>query len=77
MGAAAVAVMVRREKDIVQAAQVLEVLIEARPGDLLPAWDSLTSVGRGWDRAARRGLALLGRRQPAVHARIARLLRSS
>ena len=66
----------KAEKDIVQAAQVLEVLVEARPGDLLPAWDSLTGVGRGWDRAARRGLALLGRRQPAVHARVAPMLHS-
>jgi hypothetical protein len=66
----------KAEKDIVQAAQVLELLVEARPGDLLPAWDSLTGVGRGWDRAARRGLALLGRRQPAVHARVAKMIRS-
>ncbi len=66
----------KAEKDIVQAAQVLEVLVEARPGDLRPAWDRLTGVGRGWDRAARRGLALLGRRQPGVHARVGAMVRS-
>jgi len=67
----------KAEKDIVQAAQVLEVLVEARPGDLPPAWDSLRGAGRNWDRAASRGLALLGRRHPAVHAQVAAILRSS
>jgi len=67
----------KAEKDVVQAAQVLEVLVEARPGDLRPAWDSLRGAGRSWDRAARRGLALLGRRHSAVHARVAAMLRSS
>lgn len=64
-------------KDVVQAAQVLEVLIDARPGDLAPAWESLRRGGRSWERAATRGLALLGRRRPAVHARVATALRSS
>jgi hypothetical protein len=67
----------KAEKDVVQAAQVLEVLVEARPGDLRPAWDSLRGAGQSWDRAARRGLALLGRRHPAVHERVAAMLRSS
>jgi hypothetical protein len=67
----------KAEKDVVQAAQVLEVLVDARPGDLRPAWDSLRGAGRNWDRAARRGLALLGRRHPAVHERLAAMLRSS
>ena len=60
----------KAEKDVLQAGQVLDVLLEARPGDLLPAWDSLRGAGRRWDRAATRGLALLARRQPALHARV-------
>ena len=67
----------KAEKDVMQAAQVLEVLVEARPGDLRPAWDSLRGPGRSWGRAARRGLALLGRRHSAVHARVAAMVRSS
>jgi hypothetical protein len=67
----------KAEKDVVQAAQVLEVLAEARPGDLRPAWDSLRGVGRSWDRAARRGLALLARRHAAIHARVVAMVRSS
>jgi hypothetical protein len=60
----------KAEKDVVQAAQVLEVLIEARPGDLRSAWDALRGASEGRARAAARGLALLQRRRPAVHARI-------
>jgi hypothetical protein len=67
----------KAEKDVAQAAQVLELLVEARPGDVPLAWDSLRGVRRSWDRAARQGLALLGRRQPAVHARVAAMLRPS
>jgi hypothetical protein len=66
----------KAEKDVAQAAQVLELLVEARPGDLQPAWESLRGAGRSWDRAARRGLALLGRRHPGVHARVAAMVRA-
>jgi hypothetical protein len=61
----------KAEKDVVQAAQVLEVLLEARPCDLAPAWESLVSTGA---RAARRGLAQLKRRRPAIHAQVAEAL---
>lgn len=67
----------KAEKDVVQAAQVLEILADARPGDLGPAWDRLRSGGNALSRAARRGLALLGRRQPEVHARVATVLGSA
>lgn len=65
------AFQVKAEKDVQQAAQVLDVLAEARPGDLRPAWNSLRAGGATWERDADRGLALLQRRHPAVHARIA------
>jgi hypothetical protein len=67
----------KAEKDVVQAAQVLDVLVDARPGDLRPAWDSLRGAGKSWARAATRGLALLQRRRSAVHARVAALLGAS
>ena len=38
----------KAEKDVVQAVQVLDVLVEARPGDLSPAWSSLRAPGRSW-----------------------------
>ena len=60
----------KAEKDVMQAAQVLELLVEERPGDLRPAWDRLRGRGRGWERAGTRGLALLRRRRPAVYANV-------
>jgi hypothetical protein len=64
----------KAEKDVLQAAEVLEVLLEARPGDLRPAWESLRGAGRSWERAATRGLALLARRQPGLHEGLQKVL---
>ena len=38
----------KREKDLLQAAQVLEVLNEDRPGDLALAWEALGARGKSW-----------------------------
>jgi hypothetical protein len=62
----------KAEKDVGQAAEVLDVLLEARPGDLSVAWDALQ--GRGWDRAGRKGLALLDRRRAGTRQRVEALL---
>lgn len=35
-------------KDLVQAAQLLDVLMEERPGDLVLAWDEIKQRGTGW-----------------------------
>ena len=67
----------KSEKDVVQAAQVLEVMVDARPGDLRPAWDALRAAGKNAERAASRGLALLERRRPAVHGRVTAMLGSA
>jgi hypothetical protein len=64
----------KAEKDVVQAAQVLDVMVDARPGDLRPAWDALRGASKGAERAALRGLGLLQRRRPAIHGRVASLL---
>jgi hypothetical protein len=58
-------------KDVAQAAQVLEVLVDARPGDLPLAWERLRGRGRRADAAAARGLALLKRSRPDLHRRVA------
>lgn len=38
----------KREKDLTQAAELLELLHEDRPGDLTLAWESLASRGPSW-----------------------------
>ncbi|MCF8062956.1 MAG: nucleotidyltransferase domain-containing protein, partial [Deltaproteobacteria bacterium] len=35
-------------KDLAQAAQLLQVLMDERPGDVLLAWDALRQRGAGW-----------------------------
>jgi hypothetical protein len=64
----------KADKDVAQAAQVLELLVEARPGDLRPAWNTLGEGGRSRQQAGTRGLALLARRWPAVHTGVAAVL---
>jgi hypothetical protein len=54
----------KRDKDLLQAAQVFEVLAEERPGDLALAWGSVASRGNGWTRRARSGLAAMKRIAP-------------
>lgn len=61
----------KAEKDVMQAAQVLEALVDSRPGDVAPAWEALSAGGA---RRARAGLVQLARRAPAVHERVATLL---
>jgi hypothetical protein len=64
----------KAEKDIIQAAQVLEALVDSRPGDLAPAWEALSAHS---SRRAQAGLTQLARRVPEVHGRVRRLLGSS
>jgi hypothetical protein len=65
----------RVAKDLHQAAQVLELLTEERPGDISLAWRAAVERGRTWERAVRAGLSRLERSVPEVHARVAPLLR--
>jgi hypothetical protein len=64
----------KAEKDVAQAAQVLEVLLDVRPGDLRPAWDALRAGGPRWERAAKSGLTLLQKRSLPVHQGLQRAL---
>ncbi len=43
-------------KDLAQAAQLLEVLMDERPGDLSRAWEEVERRGRGWVKRVRRAL---------------------
>ena len=65
---------VRAEKDLHQAAEVLAVLVEDRPGDIALAWEASVERGQGWVQTVRRGLARLAKRRPDVHASIEPLL---
>lgn len=60
----------KAEKDVLQAAQVLDVLVDARPGDLSMAWNDLRQRGAAWEKAVARGLAVLRRRAPSTHASV-------
>ncbi len=44
-------------KDLVQAAQLFDVLMEERPGDLILAWDEIKQRGTGWVKRAASALA--------------------
>ena len=64
----------KAEKDVVQACEVLEVLISERPGDLSLAWEDLRTRGSRWEKAAKRGLVLAHALRPEVHKRVLALL---
>ena len=62
----------KREKDLTQAAQVLEVLFEDRPGDVAVAWDALQARGTAWVRRVESSLEALGRHSEVAAAQIGR-----
>jgi hypothetical protein len=45
------------QKDLFQAAQLLTVLLDERPGDLLLAWEAIVKKGRGWVGRVRKALS--------------------
>jgi hypothetical protein len=67
----------KAEKDVAQAAEVLEVVASERPGDLALAWSPLLARGIRGERAARQGLSLLKRRRPEIYERTVPLLGAS
>lgn len=46
----------KRDKDLWQAGQLLEVLTADRPGDVVLAWEALVVRGSGWERRVHTGL---------------------
>lgn len=61
------------EKDLAQAATLVHLLEDDRPGDLLLAWES--ARGRGWSRKMRAAASLLRRRSPQAYERLEAILR--
>ena len=68
-----VALQTKADKDLSQAAQLLEVLAEDRPGDIGLAWEALVGRGASWTRRVRVALPALARISPDAVARIAEL----
>ena len=65
----------KMEKDLLQAAQVLSVLVEERPGDVRIAWDEIERRGKGWVRRVSSGLSRVKPLYPDQHKKIAAFLR--
>lgn len=63
----------KREKDLSQAAQMLEVLYADRPGDLPRAWEALAERGKSWVGRVRKSIPGLERMAPAA-AEVVRVL---
>ena len=63
---------VKSDKDIHQAAQLCEVLLESKPGDLSLGWKALAARGRGWTQRFNRGLEKLTKEYPAIGKELAR-----
>jgi hypothetical protein len=63
------------DKDLRQAAFLIEVLGEDRPGDLGLALEALRARGRDWNKTFDEGLALLAKRAPEAADRLRALHR--
>ena len=46
----------KREKDLMQARQLLDILVSERPGDIILAWEGLIRKGKNWGKHAKKGL---------------------
>lgn len=66
----------KREKDLMQAAQVLALLVDERPGDVRIAWGAAAARGAGWTSRLKRGLASLRSIDAATAERVQRLVRT-
>lgn len=64
----------KRDKDIAQAAQVLAVLVDERPGDLVLAHEGLIGRGSGWEKRLDRGLRSLEKQDESLSAALKRTL---
>jgi hypothetical protein len=62
-------------KDIMQAAQIISVVADDRPGDLLLAWDEIRRRGTGWIKRATRGLSVINTRYRSAFEKAASLLK--
>lgn len=60
------AMQAKREKDLLQAAQLIEVLVDDRPGDLSLAWESLAARGKPWVGRVNKSVKSLERASPSA-----------
>jgi len=67
------AMSAKRTKDLVQAAQLIEVLSEDRPGDLVMAWEALSGRGGSWVKRVRASVRALEQIAPEAAGRAADL----
>jgi hypothetical protein len=63
------------EKDLLQASQVLSVLVEERRGDVRMAWDEIKRRGKGWEKRVSSGLSRLKSFYPHAQRVISAFLR--
>jgi hypothetical protein len=66
----------KADKDIAQAAQLIEALIELRPADLGVAWRATRKRGKEWANALDRGVSLMEKRAPALATHLDKLTRA-
>jgi hypothetical protein len=64
----------KARKDLAQVTELIDALDTARPGEIDEAWKRARIRGRGWQRALRRGAAMLERAHPTHHERLRPLL---
>lgn len=64
----------KRAKDLCQASQLLDVLLDERPSDLWLALEDLESRGRGWRSRLKRGVSALAGSEPEPAARLQGML---
>jgi hypothetical protein len=64
----------KREKDLRQAASLIEALDELRPGELEAHWKKTASRGPSWSKALREGGSVAAKRHAAIASVIRRLM---
>lgn len=62
------------EKDLMQAEQLFELLVEERPGDILLAWDDAVKRGKGWVKRITQGIVKLEKRNMDAGERLMKLI---
>ena len=58
--------LAKANKDVMQAAQIMEVLLEDRMGDVLVVWDEIQRRGKGWVKWALRSQRALEKEHESI-----------
>ena len=62
------------EKDLMQAAQVIDILLKERPGDMLVVWDKIKGR-KSWVKRVSSGLGMMEKQYPSVRRELKALLK--